>query len=205
LHAEDAERPTALADMIAASPIAAVVSNPRLADNPIIDCNRAFVALTGYSRDEVIGRNCRFLTGPATERELTAQLGSGIAARRPVMVEILNYKKDGTPFRNAVMVAPIFGPNGDLEYFLGSQVEVAQANAANDGARRMEAEKRLEALTSRQRETLVRMASGKANKQIAFELNISERTVKMHVAAVLLALNARTRADAIRLAVEAGL
>jgi len=205
LHAEDAERPTALADMIAASPIAAVVSNPRLADNPIIDCNQAFVALTGYSRDEVIGRNCRFLTGPATERELTAQLGSGIAARRPVMVEILNYKKDGTPFRNAVMVAPIFGPNGDLEYFLGSQVEVAQANAAGDGARRMEAEKRLEALTSRQRETLVRMASGKANKQIAFELNISERTVKMHVAAVLLALNARTRADAIRLAVEAGL
>ncbi|MES2698818.1 MAG: PAS domain-containing protein, partial [Pseudomonadota bacterium] len=53
-----------VADLIAASPIASVVSNPRLADNPIVACNQAFVDLTGYAVEEVVGRNCRFLAGP---------------------------------------------------------------------------------------------------------------------------------------------
>lgn len=115
----------AVGEMIENSHVAAVVSNPRLQDNPIIACNRAFIELTGYQADEIIGRNCRFLRGPDTEPELTAQLRAGIAARIPVMVEILNYKRDGTPFRNAVMIAPIFDADGEIEYFLGSQVEVA--------------------------------------------------------------------------------
>jgi PAS domain S-box-containing protein len=197
------DRATALADMIAASPIAAVVSDPRQKDNPIIDCNQAFVDLTGYGRDEVIGRNCRFLAGPETEEALTNLLRSGIEARRPVMVEILNYKRDGKPFRNAVMVAPIFDADGELEYFLGSQVAVALPTSTADITRRERAQAHIRALTPRQQETLARMAAGKPNKQIAFELEISERTVKMHVADVLRALKISTRADAIRLAVEA--
>jgi len=197
------DRARALADMIAASPIAAVVSDPRQKDNPIIDCNQAFVDLTGYGRDEVIGRNCRFLAGPETEEALTNQLRSGIEARRPVMVEILNYKRDGTPFRNAVMVAPIFDADGELEYFLGSQVAVALPSSTADISRRERAQAHIRALTPRQQETLARMAAGKPNKQIAFEMEISERTVKMHVADVLRALKISTRADAIRLAVEA--
>jgi len=201
----ESKRPRALADMIAASPIAAVVSNPRLPDNPIVDCNLAFLELTGYSREEIIGRNCRFLAGTETESELTAQLRSGIAAKRPVMVEILNYKKNGTPFRNAVMVAPIFDADGEIEYFLGSQVEIVQNQAANESPRRRAAQAQVDKLTPRQRETLEKMAAGKPNKQIAYEMNISERTVKMHVADVLMSLNASTRADAIRLAVEADL
>ena len=100
--------------MIGSSPIAAVMSNPRLPDNPIVECNAAFVALTGYQRDEIIGHNCRFLTGAGTEPWLTEMLRNGIRRRQPVMVEILNYKKDGTPFRNAIMVAPIFGADGGL-------------------------------------------------------------------------------------------
>jgi len=201
----DIERTKTLADMIASSPIAAVVSNPRLPDNPIVDCNQAFIDLTGYTRDEVVGRNCRFLAGSETECELTSQLRDGIAAKRPVMVEILNYKKDGTPFRNAVMVAPIFDAGGDLEYFLGSQVEVVQDPVANENPRRRAARAQIAGLTPRQHETLIKMAAGKANKQIAFEMGISERTVKMHVADLLTSLKAATRADAIRLAVEAGM
>ena len=198
------DRTTALSEMIAVSPIAAVVSDPRRADNPIIDCNQAFIDLTGYLREEIVGRNCRFLAGPGTEEALTDQLRSGIAARRPVMVEILNYKKDGRPFRNAVMVAPIFGADGELEYFLGSQVEIADP-VWLENHRRQVSRALVQGLTPRRQETLRKMAAGRANKQIAFEMHISERTVKMHVADVLRALEVPTRADAIRVAVEAGL
>jgi PAS domain S-box-containing protein len=96
----------AVSDMIKGSLVAAVISDPRLPDNPIIACNSAFETLTGYTHDEVIGRNCRFLTGPDSEPELIEALREGIREHRPVMVEILNYKKNGAPFRNAVMVAP---------------------------------------------------------------------------------------------------
>lgn len=190
--------------MIQSSMIAAVLSNPRLADNPIIDCNDAFVRLTGYDRDEVIGRNCRFLRGPATEPALSEELRSGISARRPTMVEILNYRKDGTAFRNAVLVAPIFGASGELEYFLGSQVEMPGDTAPATDTRRKEAAARIGALTPRQREIVVQIAAGKLNKQIAYELGLNERTVKMHRSTVIRVLGLRTTADIIRLAIEAG-
>lgn len=190
--------------IIGTSPIAAVISNPRLPDNPIVECNDAFVALTGYSREEIVGHNCRFLSGEGTEPWLTEMLRNGIRRRQPVMVEILNFKKDGTPFRNAVMVAPIFDAAGELEFFLGSQVEIAEDVVRANEARRAAAHDRIAALSRRQREVLVQIAAGKLNKQISFELGLSERTVKMHRAAVFAALGVRTTADAIRLAIEAG-
>ena len=192
-----------LKTMIAASPIAAVISDPRLPDNPIVECNAAFAALTGYAREEIIGRNCRFLTGPGTEPELTETLRASIRARRPALVDILNYRKDGSPFRNAVLVAPIFGVTGKLEYFLGSQMEVGGVEDAA-AQRTARARQLIEALSPRQREVLKHMASGQLNKQIAFALSLSERTVKMHRSALLRALGVETTADAIRLAVEAG-
>ncbi|MDP3676738.1 MAG: LuxR C-terminal-related transcriptional regulator, partial [Novosphingobium sp.] len=70
--------------------------------------------------------------------------------------------------------------------------------------RREAAHKRIIALSRRQREVLLQMASGKLNKQIAYELGLSERTIKMHRAAVFAALGVKTSADAIRLAIEAG-
>ena len=190
--------------VIGSSPIAAVISNPRLRDNPIVECNAAFVALTGYCSDEIIGHNCRFLTGAATEPWLTEMLRNGIRRRQPVIVEILNYKKNGTPFRNAIMVAPIFDAAGELEYFLGSQVEIAEDVARANDARREAAHARVAALSRRQREVLRHMAAGKLNKQIAYELGLSERTIKMHRAAVFTSLAIKTSADAIRLAIEAG-
>lgn len=191
-------------DLIASSAVAAVVSNPRLPDNPIVACNDAFVALTGYSRDAIIGHNCRFLAGPETEPWLTETLRTGIKMQRPTMVEILNYKKDGTPFRNAVMVAPIFDSDGEVEYFLGSQVEIADDMARASDERRSHAHERIAQLSPRQREILIEMARGKLNKQIAYDLDLSERTIKMHRAAMFRALGVRTTAEAIRVAIEAG-
>ncbi|MCB2072382.1 MAG: PAS domain-containing protein [Novosphingobium sp.] len=191
-------------DLIASSAIAAVVSNPRLPDNPIVACNDAFVALTGYDREEIIGHNCRFLSGPDTEPWLTEALRTGIRMQRPTMVEILNYRKDGTPFRNAVMVAPIFDAAGELEYFLGSQVEISDEKVRANDERRGDAYDRIAKLSPRQREILIEMAQGKLNKQIAYDLSLSERTIKMHRAAMFRSLGVKTAADAIRVAIEAG-
>ncbi|AXJ96289.1 histidine kinase [Sphingomonas sp. FARSPH] len=182
--------------MIEGSAIAAVISDPTLPDTPIIACNEAFVALTGYDRDQIVGRNCRFLRGPDTEPAATEELRQAVREERATLVEILNYKRDGTPFRNAVMLAPIFGDGGDLRYILGSQIAVEAPRAPLAS---------LDRLTDRQREILRLVAAGQLNKQIAWQLGISERTVKIDRAAALETLGCRTTADAIRLAVEAGL
>lgn len=191
-------------ELISSSSVAAVVSDPRQRDNPIVACNYAFTALTGFARDEIMGRNCRFLSGPATEPWLTETLRTGIRLRQPVMVEILNYRKNGEPFRNAVMVAPVFGTEGEAEYFIGSQVEISSQAPHVSEARRKSAHEAVARLTPRQRKVLIEMARGKLNKQIAWDLDVTERTIKMHRAALFRALGVQTTADAIRMAVEAG-
>ena len=194
-----------LNEAIMNSPIASVVSNPRVADNPIVACNQAFIELTGYSESEIVGRNCRFLAGPSTEPWLTESIRSGVRKHAPVLVEILNYKKDGTPFRNAVLVAPVFDEDGALEFFLGSQVELDASAPVPNALRRERAAQLVRTLTDRQREVLEQVATGHLNKQIAYNLGLSEQTIKMHRAALLARLGVSTTADAIRIAVEAGL
>lgn len=185
------------------SPIATIVTNPALPDNPIVAANRAFCTLTGYSVAEVVGRNCRLLAGAETEPGAQAILRSAIAEGRPVLTELLNYKKDGTPFRNAVMIAPILGPNGKVAYHLGSQMDVTSAPELPTDIRCRRASERVAQLTPRQRQVLEQMIQGLRNKQIAARLGIDEKTVKMHRAALLIKLGAATSADAIRIAVEA--
>lgn len=194
-----------LVDSIRLSPIAAVISNPRLADNPIIATNRAFCELTGYAESEILGRNCKFLAGPATEPWLTDRIRAGVREHRPVLVEILNYKRSGTPFRNAVLVAPVFDASGTLSYFLGSQVELAEDDIGPNSNRHYSAVERVKLLTPRQREILQLIAAGHRTKQIAYALTLSEKTVKMHRSLLLANLHTSNIADAIRIAVEAGL
>ena len=124
---------------------------------------------------------------------------------RPVLVEILNYKRDGAPFRNAVLVAPIYDTGDKLRYFLGSQVEVGDEISGPSVARRVRAVASVSALSPRQREVLQLVSNGLMNKQIAGHLGLSEKTVKMHRGIVMERLNLRTAADLVRVAVEAGL
>ncbi|HEX8222443.1 MAG TPA: LuxR C-terminal-related transcriptional regulator [Allosphingosinicella sp.] len=201
----DRKEESELARSIRLSPIATVLSNPRLADNPIVAANAAFCALTGYSEGEIVGRNCRFLAGPDTESWLTDRIRSALRELRPTLTEILNYRKDGTAFRNAVLIAPLFGADGEVAWFLGSQVEVESGSAAPLALRQQRAAGLAATLSRRQREVLSEMAAGQRNKQIAWHLGLSEKTVKMHRALLLEKLGVQTTADAIRLAVEAGL
>lgn len=194
----------ALIASIQLTSIATVLTDPRLPDNPILAVNTAFEQLTGYPRGEVVGRNCRFLRGPDTELEASAVLRQAVREGRSAMAELLNYRRDGSSFRNAVMIAPVVDDDGAPLLFIGSQMEVP-ASVDGQSWRAQQAMLRLEALTTRQRQVLQLMARGLLNKQIAFELGISDKTVKMHRAALLENLGARVSADAIRLAVEAGL
>lgn len=200
-----AERIDELGETIGASPIAMVVTDPHDRDNPIILANAAFCGLTGYREDEIIGRNCRFMTGAETEPWLSEQLRQAIRAERPALVDILNYRSDGKPFRNGVMITPLFDSDGRLASYLGSQVDLGNDSASALLGRRKHAEALVQDLPPRQREVLEGIARGLLNKQIAWQLKISEKTVKMHRALLIERLGVSTTAEAVRIAVEAGL
>lgn len=185
------------------SPIASVITDARLPDNPIVAVNRAFRALTGYPEEEILGRNCRFLAGPETEPAAQAELRRAVEQGRPALVELTNYRRDGSAFLNAVMIAPVLGDDGRVAYFLGSQMDVG-AGARLSAPRRRRAEALVGALTPRQMQVLEHMIAGYRNKQIAGFLAIDEKTVKMHRAGLLARLGAGSSAEAIRLGVEAG-
>ena len=113
-------------------PLALVLSNPGLDDNPIVFANEAFEELTGYRRKDIIGRNCRLLQGEATEPERVAELRRAIAAGEDVSVEITNYRADGTPFRSRVSVSPVRDEAGEIVYFLGMQQDLDEDAADPD-------------------------------------------------------------------------
>lgn len=119
-----------------------IVTDPSQPDNPIIFCNDAFRKLTGYSDDEIIGRNCRFLQGSETDRETVAKIRDSIVAGRDVAVDILNYRKDGSTFWNAVFISPVRDEAGTIIYFFASQLDftTVKSREADLAAARHEAE-----------------------------------------------------------------
>ena len=193
----------ALFASIGLSPLATLVTNPRLPDNPIVCVNAAFCELTGYEEGEILGRNCRFLQGAGSEPDQRALLREAIANGRPSLTVLTNYRKDGSAFRNAVMVAPLIGADGTVEYFIGSQMDVSGTPDRAHNQRIAHASALVGALTPRQKQVLEHMSRGMRNKQIGDLLGIEEKTVKMHRASLLKRLGATTSADAIRIAIEA--
>ncbi|MEH3119142.1 MAG: histidine kinase famiy protein [Methylorubrum populi] len=119
-----------------------VVVDPNRDEHPIVFVNQAFLEMTGYVREEVIGRNCRFLQGPETDPATRAQVRAAIERRRDIATEILNYRKDGSIFWNALFVSPVYNAAGDLLYFFGSQLDITRRRLAEDSlhqAQKMEA------------------------------------------------------------------
>ena len=101
-----------------------IITNPRLPDNPVVFVNDSFVRLTGYAREEILGRNCRFLQGKDTDPKTIKLLHDAVQAVRPLEVDIHNYRKNGEPFWNRLLMAPVFDADQRLTYFFASQVDV---------------------------------------------------------------------------------
>lgn len=124
-----------------------IVTDPNRPDNPIIFANHAFLEMTGYSAEEIVGHNCRFLQGPETDREAVNSVREAIAKKQDIATEILNYKKDGSTFWNALFISPILNDNGDLIYFFASQLDVSRRRDAEDALRQAQKMEALGQLT----------------------------------------------------------
>ncbi|CAF9933996.1 hypothetical protein IMSHALPRED_009552 [Imshaugia aleurites] len=107
------------------------LTDPNKADNPIVFASDGFVSVTGYSRPEVVPRNCRFLQGNYTDQTATKRLKASIEAREETVELLLNYKKTGEPFWNLLYVAPLFDAEGSLKFFIGGQINCSTTIRSN--------------------------------------------------------------------------
>ncbi|WP_084046031.1 GGDEF domain-containing protein [Deinococcus hopiensis] len=103
-----------------------IVISSNEGDRPIMYCNRAFERLTGYPSNEILGRNCRFLQGEDTDPETRTRLRQAVDAGEEVDVVILNYRKNGTPFWNALNLAPLHDSQGHVTHFVGIQTDMTE-------------------------------------------------------------------------------
>lgn len=181
------------------SPLATIVTDAR-ADNAIIAANDAFERLSGYAESDIIDRNCRLLSGPGTCPTSRALLRQAIEAGRPAFVTLVNYRKDGQAFHNAVMIAPVYDDGGVLSFFIGTQLKV-DGEVQDVGT----AKAKLADLTPQQLKVLEQMARGMRHADIAKNLGLSIKTIKMHRGALVHRLGVQTSTEAIRIAIEAGL
>nr|AML77939.1 putative LOV domain-containing protein [Tropaeolum peregrinum] len=100
-----------------------VITDPRLPDNPIIFASDSFLELTEYSREEILGRNCRFLQGPETDPETVKKIRDAIDNQRDVTVQLINYTKSGKKFWNLFHLQPMRDQKGEVQYFIGVQLD----------------------------------------------------------------------------------
>jgi PAS domain S-box-containing protein len=100
------------------------ITDPRQPDNPLVWVNPAFTQTTGYTFEEVVGRNCRVLQGPDTDPETVAEIRASLEANRPLTTTLLNYRKDGTAFWNELSISPIRDDSGNVANFVGVQADV---------------------------------------------------------------------------------
>ncbi|KQP52602.1 hypothetical protein ASG59_02710 [Methylobacterium sp. Leaf466] len=131
----DLDRTHPFAEAMRASSIAMVMTDPTLPDHPIVFANDAFLRLTGYSLLEVMGRNCRFLQGPDSDAAAIADIRRAIAAGVDLTVELVNYRKDGSAFHNALSLSPVRGKSGEVRYFFATQVDVTDQHRQTDELR----------------------------------------------------------------------
>nr|AML79648.1 putative LOV domain-containing protein [Hoheria angustifolia] len=100
-----------------------VITDPRLPDNPIIFASDSFLELTEFTREEILGRNCRFLQGPETDQATVSNIRDAIREEREITVQLINYTKSGKKFWNLFHLQPMRDHKGELQYFIGVQLD----------------------------------------------------------------------------------
>ncbi|WP_188912740.1 PAS domain-containing protein [Aureimonas endophytica] len=125
------------AAVLAKVPLALVLTNPHLPDNPIVYVNDAFGRITGYAPAAAIGRNCRFLQGPETDPGAPGRIREALVTQKDLSLDIVNYRADGTKFLNRLMITPLYDNENRLQCFLGVQRDMSEgphdAMTARDG------------------------------------------------------------------------
>lgn len=118
------------------------LSDPDQPDNPIVYANAAFELITGYDREEIIGRNCRFLQGEDRDQPEIERIRQALREHQPVTVTLRNYRKDGSLFYNRFSIRPLYDREGRLIYYLGVQYDVTEEVRAKEELARLDAELR---------------------------------------------------------------
>ncbi len=108
-----------------------VVTDPSLPDNPIVYATQGFLNLTGYTLDQVLGRNCRFLQGPETDPKAVEKIRRSIEEGSDMSVCLLNYRVDGSTFWNQFFIAALRDASGNITNYVGVQCKVSDQYAAN--------------------------------------------------------------------------
>ncbi|MBK4737562.1 histidine kinase famiy protein [Noviherbaspirillum pedocola] len=148
-----------------------LVTDPNQPDNPIVFVNRAFLDLTEYEEEQVIGRNCRMLQGKDTNPATVDEIRAALQEQRAVAVDILNYKASGKAFWNALFIGPIFDQGGKLLYYFASQLDITRRRVSEQSylqAQKMEAIGQLTAGLAHDFNNLLHVTSG--NQEVALEL-----------------------------------
>ncbi len=116
-----------------------LITDPQQPDNPIIFCNQAFQRISGFSRDEVIGRNCRFLQGTDRDQPELDQIRAALLQQRPVQTVLRNYRKDGTLFYNELHIAPVRDDAGVVTHHVGILHDVTERKQAEQATQHVAA------------------------------------------------------------------
>lgn len=106
------------------APLGVALTGPAYHDNPVVYASQTLRAITGYTLPELVGENLRRLQGPATAREPVEDLRASLRAWNPTTVELTNYRRDGTPFRNRLSIVPVPAPDGTVDHWFGVQAPV---------------------------------------------------------------------------------
>ena len=122
---------SALSRLIAWSPHALCVADATAKDQPIVFANDNFFVQTGYPPEEVLGRNCRFLQGPGTDRETIRAMREAIARGKEFHGRLMNYHKNGTSLVNSLVMSPLRDEKGIVTHFIGIQ-RLAPAKSLDD-------------------------------------------------------------------------
>jgi two-component system, NarL family, sensor histidine kinase UhpB len=117
---------------VTASTNSIVITDPNLPDDPLVFVNPAFEETTGYTAEEAIGRNCRFLQGEDHDQPAIAELRGAVREGRQRTVVLRNYRKDGTLFWNELSIYPVRDEDGRLTNFLGIQNDVTDRIRAEE-------------------------------------------------------------------------